>query len=105
MTDIVIDNFLRLAKVFNVNSTCHKMQKQVSVVLVTSLLLLTQALKAQDSIPLLTGTVNISIKEGTFDCDLTLSNIPRIQDYFIRINSGMNILRLFTCAGGHLTVP
>jgi hypothetical protein len=46
---------------------------------------------AQDSIPLLTGKINISITKGTMECDLTLSNIPRIKDYFIRLNSGMNI--------------
>jgi len=40
----------------------------------------------------LKGTVNISIKKGTFDCDVILDNIPRIKDYVIRLNSGMNIL-------------
>ena len=40
----------------------------------------------------LTGKVKISIIEGTFECDLTMSNIPRIQDYIIRLNAGMNIL-------------
>lgn len=49
---------------------------------------------AQENAPLLTGKVEISIKEGTFDCDLTLSDIPKIKDYFIRINSGMNILHM-----------
>lgn len=49
---------------------------------------------AQENVPLLTGIVEISIKEGTFDCDLTLSNIPKIKDYFIRLNSGMNILQM-----------
>ena len=47
---------------------------------------------AQDTIPVLKGTVTISITKGTFDCDLILDNIPRIKDYFIRLNSGMNIL-------------
>tara|TARA_A100000171_G_scaffold51674_2_gene66726 strand:- start:37 stop:1524 length:1488 start_codon:yes stop_codon:yes gene_type:complete len=49
---------------------------------------------AQENSPLLTGKVEISIEEGTFDCDLTLSNIPNINDYFIRLNSGMNILHM-----------
>ncbi|WP_338814937.1 hypothetical protein V9L05_07105 [Bernardetia sp. Wsw4-3y2] len=49
---------------------------------------------AQENTPFLTGKVEISIKEGTFDCDLTLSNIPKIKDYFIRLNSGMNILHI-----------
>ena len=48
--------------------------------------------RAQDEVPTLTGKVNISIKEGTFTCDMTLSNIPAVKDYFIRLNSGMNIL-------------
>jgi len=49
---------------------------------------------AQEKTPILTGKVEISITEGTFECDLTLSNIPQIKDYFIRINSGMNILHM-----------
>ena len=49
---------------------------------------------AQENAPFLSGKVEISIKEGTFDCDLTLSNIPKIKDYFIRLNSGMNILHM-----------
>lgn len=47
---------------------------------------------AQDEVPTLTGKVEISVKEGTFVCDMTLSNIPQLKDYFIRLNSGMNIL-------------
>lgn len=49
---------------------------------------------AQENSPLLTGKVEVSIKKGTFVCDLTLSDIPNIKDYFIRINSGMNILHM-----------
>lgn len=56
------------------------------------ILLFSLQIKAQEKAPLLTGKVNISIKEGTFDCDLTLSDIPRIEDYVIRLNSGMNLL-------------
>ncbi|RZJ64729.1 MAG: hypothetical protein EOO45_18185 [Flavobacterium sp.] len=56
------------------------------------LLLLFQKSIAQESFPTLTGKVNISVTKGTFDCDFTLSNIPKIDDYVIRINSGMNIL-------------
>lgn len=48
--------------------------------------------------PLVTGTVKISIDEGTFDCDFTLSEMPRIDDYLIRINSGMNILNFRSVA-------
>ncbi|MDR2236355.1 MAG: hypothetical protein LBE92_09535 [Chryseobacterium sp.] len=56
------------------------------------ILLFSLKITAQEKSPLLTGKVNISIKEGTFDCDLTLSDIPQIKDYVIRLNSGMNIL-------------
>ena len=40
----------------------------------------------------MSGKAIISITKGTIECDFTLSNIPRIKDYVIRINSGMNIL-------------
>lgn len=46
---------------------------------------------AQDTIPHVKGNVVISVKNGTIECDLTLSNMPRLSDYFIRLNSGMNI--------------
>ncbi len=49
---------------------------------------------AQENAPEIKGKVKVSIKEGTFDCDLTISNIPKIDDYFIRINSGMNLLHI-----------
>jgi hypothetical protein len=63
-----------------------------NLIVTTALLFLfSKSSIAQDSIPLLTGKVNISITKGTVDCELTLSNIPRIKDYFIRLNSGMNI--------------
>tara|TARA_R110002072_G_C7938584_1_gene532277 strand:+ start:71 stop:1468 length:1398 start_codon:yes stop_codon:yes gene_type:complete len=55
-------------------------------------LLICIKLSAQETIPKLTGKVEISIKQGTIEADLTLSDIPRIKDYFIRINSGLNIL-------------
>ncbi len=63
--------------------------------LLNCILLLTvifQFAKAQDTIPTLKGTVNISIAKGTFDCDIILENIPKIKNYAIRLNSGMNIL-------------
>lgn len=46
---------------------------------------------SQDTIPHIKGTVIISVKKGTIDCDLTLSNMPRLKDYYLRLNSGMNI--------------
>lgn len=47
---------------------------------------------AQEKEPLISGKVTVSIENGTFECDLTLSDIPHIRDYVIRLNSGMNIL-------------
>jgi len=47
--------------------------------------------RAQDTIPHVKGNITISIKKGTFECDLVVSNMPRLEDYFFRLNSGMNI--------------
>ncbi len=55
-------------------------------------LLICIKLSAQETTPKLTGKVEISIEEGTIEADLTLSDIPQIKDYLIRINSGLNIL-------------
>jgi hypothetical protein len=49
---------------------------------------------AQENPPTLSGKVKISIIEGTFECDLTMSNIPPVQDYLIRLNAGMNLLHI-----------
>ncbi len=64
--------------------------------ILTCFILLTLSIKmfSQENAPHLKGKVNISIKEGTLECDLTLSNIPRIKDYLIRLNSGMNLLNI-----------
>jgi hypothetical protein len=59
-----------------------------------------QHINAQDSIPLLTGTVKISIKKGTMECDLSLSNFPRTEDYLFRLNSGMNLRYTKSVDGG-----
>ncbi len=42
-------------------------------------------------VPSLSGTINISIENGTIDCDFTLSEIPIIKNYEILINSGLNL--------------
>ncbi len=49
-------------------------------------------INAQDVIPHVKGKVKISVEEGTFECDFTLSNLPKIDDYLIRLNAGMNLL-------------
>lgn len=48
--------------------------------------------RAQDPAPLLTGTVEVSVKKGTFTCDLVLADIPRLPDYYLRLNAGLNPL-------------
>jgi hypothetical protein len=58
------------------------------------LLSLSPKIFSQENAPHLKGKVNISIKDGTFECDLTLSKIPRMNDYLIRLNSGMNLLHI-----------
>jgi hypothetical protein len=50
-----------------------------------------QPVLAQDSAASITGKVDISIQKGTIDCDFIVTDIPRIEDYVIRLNSGMNI--------------
>ena len=57
--------------------------------IVSCLILVTLSAKlfSQENAPHLKGKVTISIKQGTFECDLTLSNIPRVQDYLIRLRS------------------
>lgn len=57
-----------------------------------ALLFLTLAASAQEKAPLIKGKVKLSVLEGTFECNLTLSEFPPLQDYYIRLNSGMNIL-------------
>jgi hypothetical protein len=46
---------------------------------------------AQDTIPMLKGSVTLSVTKGTIECNFILSNIPKINDYYIRLNAGMNI--------------
>ena len=64
--------------------------------IITALLILgfSSIINAQENPPTISGKVKISIVEGTFECDLTMSNIPHIQDYLIRLNAGMNLLHI-----------
>ncbi len=48
-------------------------------------------LQAQDTVPHLKGRIDISITKGTMECNFTLSNIPKINDYYLRLNAGMII--------------
>ena len=67
------------------------MKKLFTVILSLGISFLTFA---QENAPKIKGKVKISIIEGTFDCDLTISNIPTLEDYLIRLNSGMNLLHI-----------
>jgi hypothetical protein len=66
--------------------------KQIILLLFSSVFLI--VIDAQENAPTISGKVKISIIEGTFECDLTMSNIPPIQDYLIRLNAGMNLLHI-----------
>ena len=68
--------------------------KKGMILLFVFTFLLFSNIPAQEKIPVLTGKVEVSVSEGTFDCDLVLSSIPPVKDYFIRINSGMNLLHM-----------
>lgn len=39
----------------------------------------------------LSGTIEISVKNGTIDANFTLKNMPKLRDYLILLNSGFNI--------------
>lgn len=65
------------------------MKKYIVGFLLSSLL--PMILLAQDTIPHVQGSVTISVKKGTIECDLVLSNMPRLSNYYLRLNSGMNI--------------
>ena len=65
------------------------MKKYIISLFISSLVQMT--VFAQDTIPHVQGKVTISVKKGTIECDLTLSNMPRLDDYYLRLNSGMNI--------------
>jgi len=76
------------------------MKKSIVSILIASVLSIT--LFSQDTIPHVQGKITISIKKGTIACDLILSNMPRLNDYYLRLNSGMNIRYIKNAEG---TVP
>jgi hypothetical protein len=49
------------------------------------------SLKAQEKVPLIKGTVDISVTKGTLACDMVLTDLPQVRNYVIRLNSGLNI--------------
>lgn len=62
-------------------------------------------MQAQDTIPHVKGKINISVKKGTIECDLELSNMPKLADYYFRLNAGMNIRYIKNAEPGTLPLP
>ncbi|WP_321297348.1 M1 family aminopeptidase [Marinifilum fragile] len=48
----------------------------------------------QNKMPKISGTVKISVEEGTIEANVTLSDYSHLNDYLIRLNSGLNILNI-----------
>lgn len=62
----------------------------------TGLLLLPGPVLAEPSsitapVPHLSGMLEISVANGTIEADVTIGNLPRVQDYTFQLNSGLNI--------------
>lgn len=55
-----------------------------------SLLFSVSALSSELPIKL-SGTIEVSVKNGTIDADFQLENIPKLKNYLIFLNSGFNI--------------
>ncbi len=79
------------------------MKKIIPLILICTLAVIT--LQAQDNIPHVAGKITLSVKKGTIDCDLTLSNMPRLSDYYLRLNSGMNIRYIKNGEAATLPLP
>lgn len=59
-------------------------------VLIISLFIISNFLFAQHSS--LSGTIEISIQNGTLDGEFTITDIPNVENYRIALNSGLNIV-------------
>ena len=58
----------------------------------TTLFLLFSLPNFSSELPInLSGTIEISVKNGTIDANFTLKNIPKLKNYLILLNSGFNI--------------
>ena len=42
-------------------------------------------------VPKITGSVKLSTKLGTIECNLEISNIPKLKKYSIWLNAGLNV--------------
>jgi hypothetical protein len=60
------------------------------ILIVLSLFFSTLTLASELPIKL-SGTIEISVKNGTIDANFQLSNIPKLKNYVIHLNSGFNI--------------
>jgi hypothetical protein len=85
-----------------ISLSSNGMKKYIAGLLFSSL---APGIYAQDTIPHVQGKVMISVKKGTIECDLTLSNMPRLTDYYIRLNSGMNIRYIKNAEGSLSPLP
>lgn len=65
-----------------------KIQAKIIYLLIS---LCSSCLIGQNQIPLITGKAKFSVNQGTIECDLTLSEYAHLDEYVIRLNSGMNI--------------
>ena len=45
----------------------------------------------KSAVPHLSGQLKVSIKQGTIDADISISNIPRSKDHSFQLNTGLNI--------------
>ncbi|GAA4274537.1 hypothetical protein U6A24_16315 [Aquimarina gracilis] len=65
------------------------MKKRIyTFLIVVSIGLLSNAIVAQIHI---TGNIEINMNSGVFKCNVNLSNMPKLKDYSILLNKGMNI--------------
>lgn len=60
------------------------------ILIVLSLLFSTLTLSSELPIKL-SGTIEVSVKNGTIDANFQLKNIPKLDNYLIHLNSGFNI--------------
>src|SRR5215467_623766 len=92
MSAISTRRILGVQSAWDISRCFLNYRMKLMLVFFATTVLVVQFTNGQDTIPLLKGEVDISLANGTFKCDLVLQNIPRIQDYVIRLNSGMNPL-------------
>ena len=57
-------------------------------------ILLSTVIYGQEKIPKISGTIKISVENGTLDCDIILSDYSNLSNYLIRLNKGLNILNI-----------